>query len=215
MMCLDFGDSSPRTAYSKRAEIVAAGQAICSTYSGCPATHVHMVLDVDFEGDRRLMHADLHARDIPAAPLMLVGEQCLVTANAFSGEKVYATKFIPAWANLRQATRPAEGEDWPRVTTKARIVHKVETVSSSHSGYQVSLVHFRVELVDLENQSAFFTLRPDEIADAALVGPGQIVEISFFDCYDEPGRLSVRDLTCDWVAYRQVQLEARKAAAAA
>ncbi len=207
--------SSPVVLFEKGAEIVAVGQAICAAYSGCPATRVHMVLDVDFQGDRRLMHAEVQAREFVAAPLMLVGEECLVSANSFSGERVYTRKFIPVWPNLRQAARPAEGVSSSKVTTKARIVHKVETVSSSYSGHQVSLVHFRVELVDFENQTAYFDLRPDEVAQAALVIPGQTVEITFFDCFDEPGRLNVKGLSFDWVEYRKVQLGARRARSAA
>lgn len=214
-MMNDDGNFSSSGRYEKRAELVAAGQAIHATNSGWPATRVHMVLDVDFQGDRRLMHTEVKAREFVAAPLMLVGEECLVTANSFSGETVNVQRFVPAWPNMRQAARTAEGESSPRITTKARIVHKVETVSASYSGYQVSLVHFRVELVDFENQTAYFDLRPDQVAEAALVSSGQIVEITFFDYSGEPGRLNVKALTFDWVEYRKLQLEARRAQSAA
>jgi hypothetical protein len=196
--------------YQKKATVVATEAHISSGYDDSPVTHIHMIADVDMEGDWRLMHMTLKAPDFVAAPLMLAEEQCQIVALSFSGDKVYPMKFVPLWPNLRQAAKLAKGADSEEITMQALIVDKVETIALDSIGYSKAEVHFRVALLcaDGSTQSAFFKLKPHDCSNV-LVPVGEKVTLTFKESYDEPGCLNVKQLGVDWAAFRKAQLAKR------
>jgi hypothetical protein len=201
-MIHDFDRGSLSPIYTHTAKVIKVAPAIKSRYSASPETVVHFLVEVDFDGDSRLMRFKDEASRFRVLPLLRPGEECTISSHSFTGDQIYPQKIAPKWLNLRVAPElpadfPADGIR-PAVTARARIDQIVEAFEANHQRLE-TVLHMRFTLLlDGKERVAYAELKPSKYIDAPLLRVGYTVELSFYDYHGAPGQLHLQTLKVDW-----------------